>query len=86
MPVPYESGIYALSGEAEMWFGDDFSEHLTMKAGDYVYVPAGVPHLPASPNPGIPCAGVLARTDPNEQASVALRGDLDGVVPRHDER
>jgi uncharacterized RmlC-like cupin family protein len=81
----HETAIYVLSGEAEMWFGDDLSEYLTMKAGDYVYIPAGMPHLPGNPNDEIPCVGILARTDPNEQESVVLRADLDSVIGNQDD-
>ena len=81
-----ETAIYVLSGEAEMWFGDDLSEHLTMKAGDYVYIPAGVPHLPSNPSPDVLCVGILARTDPNEQESVELRPELDSAIPQREEQ
>jgi uncharacterized RmlC-like cupin family protein len=74
----HETAIYVLSGEAEMWFGEGLTEYLTMNAGDYVYIPAGVPHRPANPSETTPCIGILARTDPNEQESVVLRPDLDG--------
>ena len=76
----HETAIYVLSGEAEMWFGDDLSEYLTMKAGDYVYIPAGIPHLPGNPSPDVPCVGILARTDPNEQESVILQPELESAV------
>ena len=76
----HETAIYVLSGEAEMWFGEGLTEHLTIKAGDYLYIPAGVPHLPANLHGAEPCVGILARTDPNEQESVVLRPDLDAVV------
>jgi uncharacterized RmlC-like cupin family protein len=78
----HETAIYVLSGEAEMWFGEKLEKHLTVQAGDYLYIPAGVPHLPANPHESIPCIGILARTDPNEQESVVLRPDLDEVRKR----
>ena len=77
----HETAIYVLSGEAEMWFGDHLSEYLTMKAGDYVYIPAGVPHLPSNPSPDVPCVGILTRTDPYEQESVILQPMLDTAIP-----
>jgi uncharacterized RmlC-like cupin family protein len=76
----HETAIYVLSGEAEMWFGEGLAEHVTVAAGDYLYIPAGVPHLPANPSDSVPCVGILARTDPNEQESVVLRPDLDRIV------
>ena len=81
----HETAIYVLSGEAEMWFGESLTEYMMMKAGDYIYIPAGVPHLPSNPNPDVPFVGILARTDPNEQASVVLRPDLDSAILRRDD-
>jgi uncharacterized RmlC-like cupin family protein len=61
-----------LSGAAGMWYGDRLEEHLVVKAGEYLYIPAGVPHLPYNLSKTEPCTAVLARTDPNEQESVIL--------------
>ena len=46
-----------------------------------LYIPAGVPHLAANRS-GQPCSVVIARTDPNEQESVLLLPELEGLVPR----
>jgi uncharacterized RmlC-like cupin family protein len=73
----HETTIYVLSGDAEMWYGEDLGEHLTMTAGEFLYIPAGVPHKPGNASTTTPCVAVLARTDPNEQESVVLRPDLD---------
>ncbi len=73
----HETAIYVLSGEAEMWYGEDLKEYLTVRAGEFLYIPAGVPHLPANRSTSEPCVAVLARTDPNEQESVVLRPDLE---------
>lgn len=72
----HETAIYVLSGRAEMWHGDGLGEHLTVGAGDFLYIPAGVPHLPGNASDTEPCVAVLARTDPNEQESVILLPDL----------
>jgi uncharacterized RmlC-like cupin family protein len=73
----HETAIYVLQGEADMWFGADLNEHLTVKAGEFLYIPAGIPHLPANPSATEPCVAVLARTDPNEQESVVLLPETD---------
>lgn len=84
----HETAVYVLSGEAQMWFGDELAEHRIVRAGDMVYIPAGVPHLPANLSDE-PVTAVIARTDPNEQESVVLLPDLDskcavsGVEPRN---
>ncbi len=68
----HETAIYVLSGEAEMWYGEGLRERLTVRAGDFLYIPAGVPHLPANLSQTEPVKAVVARTDPNEQESVVL--------------
>ena len=82
----HESAIYLISGEAEMWWGDQLDHHDMLVPGDFVYIPPGVPHLPANPSRTEPATAVVARTDPNEQESVVLRPDLDGLVEVEDER
>lgn len=75
----HETAIYVISGTGEMWFGDQLEEYAVVHAGEFVYIPAGVPHLPGNPSQTEPCVAVLARTDPNEQESVVLRPDLQAL-------
>ncbi len=67
----HESAIFVLEGTSEMRHGPHLEQVMTIKAGDFVYIPAGVPHQPYNPT-GKPVRAVLARTDPNEQESVVL--------------
>ena len=61
--------------------GVDELEHLMeMGPGDMIYIPAGVPHLPANASESNTCTAVIARTDPNEQESVVLRPGLEANV------
>ncbi len=76
----HETAIYILSWASEMWYGEELQEHLTAHQGDFLYIPAGVPHLPANPSQTDPCIVVLARTDPYEQESVVLLPHLDEIV------
>ena len=75
----HETAIYVISGEAEMRYGEQLEEHMVTRAGDFVYIPAGVPHLPYNASATEPCTAVIARTDPNEQESVVLLPELDDV-------
>jgi uncharacterized RmlC-like cupin family protein len=68
----HESAVYVLSGEAGMWFGQDLREHVVLRPGDFLYIPANMPHLPYNRSHSEPCVGLVARTDPNEQESVTL--------------
>jgi uncharacterized RmlC-like cupin family protein len=74
----HESTIYVISGRAEFWWGPRLEHHEEIEAGDFIHIPAGVPHLPA--NRGTDTVeAVIARTDPNEQESVVLLPELDGL-------
>jgi uncharacterized RmlC-like cupin family protein len=55
------------------------SRIISPRAGDFLYIPAGVPHLPYNQSESESCVAVIARTDPNKQDSVILLPELDGV-------
>lgn len=75
----HETSIYVLSGHAGMWYGERLEHHLEAQSGDFIFIPAGVPHLPYNLSPTDPAIGIAARTDPNEQESVVLLPELDGL-------
>ncbi|GAA2624641.1 cupin domain-containing protein [Streptomyces axinellae] len=66
----HESAIYVVSGEHEIWHGEDLGNRDTLHPGDMVYVPANTPHMPVTGEE--PVTVVVARTDPREQESVHL--------------
>lgn len=75
----HESAVYVLTGTARTWFGARLEQFVDMGPGEMMYIPAGVPHLPA--NIGAePCTAVIARTDPREQESVVLLPELDALA------
>jgi uncharacterized RmlC-like cupin family protein len=73
----HETAIYVIGGEAHTWYGDRLQEHVIVRAGEFFYIPAGMPHLPANLSKTEPCVCVIARTDPNEQESVVLLPELE---------
>lgn len=75
----HETAIYVLSGESAMYYGERLEQHLVARAGDFVYIPAGMPHLPYNTSQTEPCTAVIARTDPNEQESVVLLPELEAL-------
>jgi uncharacterized RmlC-like cupin family protein len=75
----HETAIHLLSGESGMWYGERLEQQLTVRAGEFLYIPAGVPHLPYNPSATENCVAVIARTDPNEQESVVLLPELDSI-------
>jgi uncharacterized RmlC-like cupin family protein len=77
----HETALYFISGdEAELWSGEQLEHREIVRAGDYVYIPAGVPHVAVN-RTETPMAVIAARTDPNEQESVLMRPDLEAKVP-----
>jgi uncharacterized RmlC-like cupin family protein len=76
----HETAIYVLSGETHTWYGHKLEHHVVVKAGDMFYIPAGMPHVAANLG-SEPATAVIARTDPNEQESVVLTPELEGLVP-----
>ena len=79
MHEEHETAIYALSGETHCWYGDQLQHHRVVREGEMLYIPAGVPHLPANLSDE-PASAVIARTDANEQESVVLLPELDTLV------
>jgi uncharacterized RmlC-like cupin family protein len=75
----HETALYVLSGESGMWWGERLKEHMLCRPGDFVFIPAGVPHLPYNASADEPCTALIARTDPNEQESIVLLPELDGI-------
>ena len=74
----HETALYLLAGETITLYGKRLEHCMHSRAGDLVYIPAGVPHLPVNLSDE-PASAVVARTDPNEQESVVLLPELDAV-------
>jgi uncharacterized RmlC-like cupin family protein len=67
----HESAIYTVSGETEVWHGVGLVKRTVVRAGDFMYIPPGTPHLPVNRSDVMSIA-VVARTDPEEQESVVV--------------
>lgn len=76
----HETTIYVLTGQVKMWYGERLEKCMECKPGDFIYIPAGMPHLPMNMSATEPATAVVARTDPNEQESVVLLPELDALV------
>jgi uncharacterized RmlC-like cupin family protein len=77
----HETAFYVLSGECDLWYGKDLQEHDVARAGDYIYIPAGISHVAVNRSQTEPFVVVGGRTDPREQESVLLQPELDARVP-----
>jgi uncharacterized RmlC-like cupin family protein len=74
----HESAIYLISGTVELWSGAQLEHHSVVRAGEFVHIPAGVPHLPVNTGT-VTAEAVIARTDPDEQESVLVLPALDAL-------
>lgn len=74
-----ETAVYVIDGEAEMHFGERLEELLVARTGEYVYIPADVPHLVVNRS-GAPCRALVAHTAADDQAGIVLLPELDALV------
>ena len=77
----HESAFYVLSGEnIELWSGGELEHREVARAGDYLFIPANVPHVAVNRG-ATPAVFVGARNEPTAQESVVMRSELDRRVP-----
>jgi uncharacterized RmlC-like cupin family protein len=62
----YETAIYQLSGRVETRYGPGLAETVVTGPGDFVFIPAGVPHQPRNLSDTEPATAVVARNDARE--------------------
>lgn len=66
----YETAIYIIQGQVETRYGPGLSEAVTNQAGDFLFIPANLPHQPRNLSDTEAAIAIVARNDPNEQESV----------------
>jgi uncharacterized RmlC-like cupin family protein len=72
-----EIALYIVSGETEVWHGEGLVRRSTVRAGDFLYIPPGAPHLAVN-RADVTSIAVEARDDPaDEGGSVVIE------LPRH---
>ena len=68
--VGYETGIYVLEGRVLTRWGAKLENEVTSVAGDFLFIPAGVPHEAVNLSASEPARAVVARNHPAEQDQV----------------
>lgn len=66
----YETAIYLLQGRVETRYGLGLSRSVINEAGDFIFIPANVPHQPINLSNTEPARAIIARNDANEQEHV----------------
>lgn len=66
----HETAIYLLKGKVETRFGEGLAQSIVNEAGDFLYIPPDLPHMPINLSDSEWAEAIVARTDANEQESV----------------
>jgi uncharacterized RmlC-like cupin family protein len=73
----HETALYMVSGETEVWHGAGLVKRSMVRAGDFIYIPPGAPHLAVNRG-DVTSIAVAARTDPADESSTVVI-----ELPRH---
>ena len=65
--VGYETGIYVLEGRVCTRWGAELEHEVISEAGDFLFIPPGVPHEAINLSATEPARAVVARNHPAEQ-------------------
>jgi uncharacterized RmlC-like cupin family protein len=68
--VGYETGIYVLEGTVRTRWGRHLENEVVSRAGEFLFVPPGVPHDATNLSATEPARAVVARNHPAEQDRV----------------
>lgn len=71
------SAVYLVSGAADVWHGTGLCTHSTVRAGDFIYIPPGTPHLAVNRGE-VTSIAVVTRAGQEEAAGPAVV-----EIPRH---
>jgi len=66
----YETAIYVLEGRVETRWGEGLAHSVVSEAGDFLFIPPGVPHEAINCSATEPARAIVARNDPAEQDNV----------------
>ena len=66
----YETGIYVLQGQVETRYGVNLEQVVVSAAGDFLFIPPGVPHEARNLSQTEAARAVVARNDPDEREKV----------------
>lgn len=66
----YETSIYVLQGRVQTRYGAGLAQSVVSQAGDFLFIPADVPHEAINLSSTEPARAIVARNDPAEQDNV----------------
>lgn len=68
--IGYETGIYVLEGTVCTRWGPALEHEVISRAGEFLFIPPGIPHEAINLSATEPARAVVARNDPAEQDKV----------------
>ena len=68
--VGYETGIFVLEGSVLTRWGERLEHEVISHAGEFLFIPPGIPHEAINLSSSEPARAVIARNDPAEQDKV----------------
>ena len=71
-----ETAVYIIEGESAMYFGARLQDLVYARAGEYVYIPADMPHLVMNRSDA-PCRALVAHTAADDQEGIVMLPELD---------
>jgi len=74
-----ETAIYVIDGEAATYYGDALQHVALARSGEYVYIPADLPHLVVNHSSTV-CRAVVTHTAADDQTGIELLPHLDALV------
>lgn len=66
----HETAIYVLEGEVETRYGDGLASSVVSAAGEFLFIPPGVPHVAINLSPTQPARAIVARNNASEHDTV----------------
>ena len=70
--VGSESAIFLLAGRVKTFYGPCLEKSVINQTGDFLFIPAGVIHMPVNLSASEAAIAIVARNDANEQEHVEL--------------
>ena len=77
--LAYETGIYVLEGTVRTRWGAALEHEVVSRAGDFLFIPPGMPHEAINLSDSEPARAVVARNDPAEQDRVEPSSPTSGA-------
>jgi len=68
----FESAVYILEGRVETRYGPGLEASVITDAGDFLFIPPGVPHPPINLSETKATRAIVVRNDPDEQGHMIL--------------